>query len=260
MRNAALHGPSLRWLRRGWRFLMTAALLCVLMLSRSSYRGSARAAIASHVWLGTVRHLPAFLALSSLVSVVLIRIVLVTAQSYGLSAFALEAVVRMLVLELIPLFAALFVAIRITLPAGSELRRLQARGASDALHARQQIDPLARDVLPRTVAGLVALPTLAMLASLIAMILCYLMLYGPTIGAFSGYTRAVGKIFEPAAATIFGLKTLVFSFAVSLVPMASAALERLPDQSNAGLALRNLVRTSLLIVLVEMLSLVGNYY
>ena len=40
--------------------------------------------------------------LSALISLVLIRIVVVTALSYGLSQFAVQMVVRVLVLELIP--------------------------------------------------------------------------------------------------------------------------------------------------------------
>jgi phospholipid/cholesterol/gamma-HCH transport system permease protein len=46
-----------------------------------------------------------------MVSLVVIHIVVVTAASYGLSQYALEMVVRVLVLELIPLVAALFVAV-----------------------------------------------------------------------------------------------------------------------------------------------------
>jgi hypothetical protein len=69
----------------------------------------------------TVPNLAWYGVLSALVSLVLIRIVVVTSQSYGLSRFALEMVVRVLVLELIPLCAAAFVALRTTLPAGLEL-------------------------------------------------------------------------------------------------------------------------------------------
>ena len=50
----------------------------------------------------------------ALFNVVLIRIVVVTAFAYGLSQYALNMVVRVLVLELVPLVAALFVTIRIT--------------------------------------------------------------------------------------------------------------------------------------------------
>src|SRR6218665_3663179 len=47
--------------------------------------------------------LPGFTVLAALISLVLTRIVVVTALSYGLSRYALEMLIRVLVLELIPL-------------------------------------------------------------------------------------------------------------------------------------------------------------
>jgi phospholipid/cholesterol/gamma-HCH transport system permease protein len=78
-----------------------------------------------------VPNLAWFGVLSALVSLVLIRIVVVTSQSYGLSRFALEMVVRVLVLELIPLCAAAFVALRTTLPAGLELAQRRHAAAAN---------------------------------------------------------------------------------------------------------------------------------
>ena len=92
----------------------------------------------------------------------MIRIVLVTSQSYGLSRYALDLLVRTLVLELIPLSAALFVTVRMTLAAGDEVRRMRAEGRFETLLA-QGIDPTRDLVLPRVVAGLFAVVTLAML-------------------------------------------------------------------------------------------------
>jgi len=64
----------------------------------------------------------------------------VTALSYGLSRYALEMVIRVLVLELIPLTAALFVAMRCTIPNGSQLAHLRLTGRFEALR-RQGSDP-----------------------------------------------------------------------------------------------------------------------
>ncbi|HEY9238237.1 MAG TPA: ABC transporter permease, partial [Burkholderiaceae bacterium] len=105
----------------------------VLALTPSTYDRANRRALAHHVWHGTVPVLPWFVLLSALISVVLIRIVLVTALSYGLSQYALQLLIRVLVLELIPLTAALFVALRITLPSGAALLNLHAGGGLDAL-------------------------------------------------------------------------------------------------------------------------------
>jgi phospholipid/cholesterol/gamma-HCH transport system permease protein len=114
--------------------------------------------MARHVYLGTAPLLPWFTVLCALVSLVVIRIVVVTAASYGLSQYALEMVVRVLVLELIPLTAALFVALRCTLPAGAELATLRRRGRLGTPARAQGVDPLA-EVLPRVLAGPVCVLT-----------------------------------------------------------------------------------------------------
>ena len=118
-------------LRSRWqavvRNLNTSALLLSMMLSPSSYRGAGRAAVARHLYLGTAPMLPWFTLFVAMASLVLIRIVVVTAASYGLSQYALETVIRVLVLELIPLTSALFVAVNVTLPGGVVLSRQVAR-------------------------------------------------------------------------------------------------------------------------------------
>lgn len=66
--------------------------------------------------------------MSTLLSLVLIRVVVVTALSYGLSQYALQMVVRVLVLELIPLSAAMFVALRAGLTFNASQRVLSTQG------------------------------------------------------------------------------------------------------------------------------------
>ena len=85
------------------RNLNAAALLVSLMLSPSSYRQAPRTVMARHLYRGTAPMLPWFTLLVAMVSLVLIHIVVATAAAYGLSRYALEMVIRVLVLELIPL-------------------------------------------------------------------------------------------------------------------------------------------------------------
>jgi phospholipid/cholesterol/gamma-HCH transport system permease protein len=84
--------------------------------------------------------------------------------------------------------------------------------------------------------------------------------YGFTSSAFPGYTRTVGQVFNPAVTLIFGLKTLFFSLAVSLIP-AGISLQDLPrNLSRASVELQGLIRMFAVLLLVEVASLVGNYY
>lgn len=251
-----------RWSVSWWHVVHAGALVLVLAFSPSTYTRSSRAALARQVYLGTAPMLPWFALLSALVSVVIIRIVVVTAISYGLTQYALEMVVRVLVLELIPLTAALFVALRATVPAGGELTALHASGA---LHAQEQAgaDPLRHELLPRVVAGMFSVLLLAAVSCLIAMVLAYVAVYGFSLAAFAGFTRKLGQIFEPGVAMILALKTLFFSFAVALIPVA--AFLRGPQSAvapgaRASRELDSLVRLFAAILVIEAVSLVGNYY
>jgi len=256
---AEIARAALKWFAGWWRIIRLGALVLVLALSPSSYRGDNRAAMARNVYLDTAPILLWFTVLSSLISLVLIRIVVVTALSYGLSRYALEMVVRVLVLELIPLTAAVFVAVRCTLPNGAEIAVLRARGEFDALR-RRGIDPLQREVLPRVMSGVFAVLMLAAVSGVVTLVLAYLSVHGFTLGAMAGYTRTVGHVFSPPVAMIFALKTFFLSLAVSLIPVASALYARSRARSRPSAELQNLVRMFLVILLIEAISLVGNYY
>ena len=250
---------GVRWSASWWHVVYVGALILVLALSPSSYRRDDRLALARHVWLGTAPLLAWFTLLSALMSLVLIRIVVVTAASYGLAQYAIEMVVRVLVLELVPLGAALFVALRATLPSGAELTRMHARGAFAAM-LDSGIDPLRRELMPRVVAGMFAVTLLAALSCLLALVLAYLSIYGFTASAWPGFTRSVGQIFNPAVTLILVLKTLFFSLAISLIPVAAFLRGAHIGRTRTSAELDGLVRMFGLILLIEVASLVGNYY
>ena len=94
-----------QWVRPWWRIVHLGALLLALATLPSTYRREARPALARHLVGATLPMLPWFTLLAALATLVIVRIVLVTALSYGLSQYALEMVVRVLALELIPLTA-----------------------------------------------------------------------------------------------------------------------------------------------------------
>jgi phospholipid/cholesterol/gamma-HCH transport system permease protein len=86
-----------------WRSLRFSALLLVMVASPATYSTENRRRLATQICLTCNQTVPAFTLLSALLSLVLVHIVVVTAQSYGLSQFALGTVVRVLVVELLPL-------------------------------------------------------------------------------------------------------------------------------------------------------------
>ena len=242
-----------------WHVIELGAQILVLVLSPSSYSTARARSVLLHLYTATAPLLPWFLALSALISLVLIRIVVATATSYGLSQYALEVLVRTLVLELIPLYAALFVTLRFALPGAEQLRR--------QLHLRQGtgahppgVAALAGALLPRALAGVFAVVTLAAISSLVALVLTYLTVYGLSPWGLQAYTRAVGSVFTPVVSLIFVLKTLFFSLAVAVVPLAGAAE---PDDDGRFVQrsdMTEFARLFSVLLLIEVLSLLGNYY
>ena len=264
---ASLHHALLRWGRRvlagwvaWWQVLLVGAEIVVLAMSPSSYdQPDERRGVMLHLYRATAPLLTCFLVLSALLSRVLSRSVGATALSYGLSQYALEVLVRTLILELIPLYAALFVAVRYTMPEAQRMRGLLAdelrRGV---VRPAQQL--LRQDMLPRALAGVFSVLLLAALSCVLALVLTYLNVYGFSPWALANYNRSVGSVFSPAVSLIFLLKTVFFSLAVAFVPMAASAK---PD-AQGGYARRNdiseFARLLSLILLLEVISLLGNYY
>jgi len=327
---------ALDWVVSWWQLLHFTVLVATLALAPSSYSRRARPVLAREIVLGTAPHLLWFSLMTTFISLVIIRIVVVTSSSYGLSRYALEMVVRVLVLELIPLTVALFVALRNTLPAGvafaqalAEVRgnsggfplahgaRLPdsvrraggtaadtgspapAEGAMPAAGATtagaesaadapaptlgetaeaaaaaapaklaaaagrdaelRGISGLQREFFPRAMAGIFAVWLLGAVSCVLTLVLAYLTIYGFTPYALQGYTRVVGQIFNPAVSMILMLKIVFFSFAVGMIPLASAyfgASERLRHVHG----LSDMVRMFSVLLLIEAASLMGNYY
>ena len=256
-----------QWRRRvraawfsAWRVLLIGAQIVVLACLPSSYhQGAQRQAVWRHLYFATAPLLIAFLVFSALVSVVLIRIVVATTYSYGLSQFALEVLVRTLVLELIPLYAALFVALRYAMPGAQALRKKLAALQRDGSTMEEQ-SLLRTELLPRALAAMFSVSLLAALSCVVALLLTYLTVYGFSPWGLPGYTRSVGGVFSPAVTLIFGLKTLFFSLAVAVVPLAVAAQADAQGRYSRTSDIAQFARLFSVVLLLEVVSLVGNYY
>ena len=242
-----------------WRMVQLSAQVMVLLLSPSSYRPAPRQAMSRHVVAAVAPILGWFTLLSALTSLVITRIVLVTALSYGLSQYALEMVVRVLVLELIPLTAALFVALRWSIPAASELASLR-RSETFGSGRQADVDVLRMEVAPRAAAGLFATLLLTAVSGTVSLVLAYVMAHGLSPWGFDGYTRMVGRVFSPAVTLIFVFKSLALSLAVSLIPIGSAWRDPATVRVPAHAELQGLVRMAVAILLIEIAALMGNYY
>ncbi|WP_296485375.1 ABC transporter permease [Rhodoferax sp.] len=284
--SAAWGRALLRGAASWWHMIHLGAIVLVLALSPSTYNRANRAMTSRHIYASTWQVLPWFTAMAALFSLVLIRIVVVTALSYGLSQYALQMVVRVLVLELIPLSAALFVALRagmtfnahanaqqahedFTAPpepglsrSGAPIERSGPAEPERKLRLRQVesigITRLRADVVPRVMAGAFSVLTLAMINSVIVLVLAYLTVYGLSPWGLPGYTRTVGQVFDLSVTLGFALKTIFFSLAVAVVPMA-ASLEAARENARTNGVQPGAARLFLVLLLIEAASLAVKY-
>ena len=263
---SALDADPTGWLRAltlwalGWWWVIHfGAQILVIALAPSSYRRGQRLLILRSIYLATRPMLLGFTLLTAIFGLVIIRIVLATALSYGLSRYALDVLVRTLVLELIPLSAALFVAVRYSLGEGGVIRRMRSEGRFETLF-RAGMDPTRDVVLPRVLAGQFAVLTLTAVSGAVILLLTYGSVYGFASWGFVGFTRAVGQVMNPVTLLILGMKTFFMSLAVAIIPMVYTARDHADSTGRTHAELARLARLLSALLLIEIASLIGNYH
>lgn len=243
--------------RSWWYMVHLAAVALVMAFSLKTYDRNSRINTSRFIYTSTWQVLPWFTALAALVSLVIIRIVVVTAVSYGLTDYALEMMVRVLVLELIPLTAAMFVAIRAGLAfnAGDAL----ALAAASPDRSRQAQQRLRQELVPQVIANAFAVLSLALVSSVIVLVLAYLNLYGMSPWGISDYTRTVGRVFHPAVTIGFIAKTVSFGLAVAVIPTAAILEMHRYGIRSASTVQPGAVRLLFVLLLIEASSLAAKY-
>jgi phospholipid/cholesterol/gamma-HCH transport system permease protein len=261
----AFGAGTMRWMLGWWEIVFFGAQALVMSLSPSSYRAETSRVVARHIYQSIGQILPWYTVLTALISLVMTRIVVVTALSYGLSQYALEMVVRVLVLELLPISAALFVALRYMAPVSADIAALQRTSQLASWRNDQAV--LRDELMPRVLAGVVSVLTLTAVSAVVALLIAYLVVYGLSPWGFDAYTRMVGRVFSPAVALGFAVKSLLFSLAVGVIPVAAALINEplAKTTPNIGLTLANLgesglVRLFLAIFMVEAATLMIKYF
>lgn len=249
---------AVRILRSWWYMVHLGAIAIVMALSLKTYSRANRVVASRFIYSSTWQVLPWFTVLAALVSLVIIRIVVVTALSYGLSAYALEMVVRVLVLELIPLTAAMFVALRASMAFNAGDALAVAAAASPDTSKRAQAR-LRQELVPQVVANAFAVLSLAMVSSVIVLVLAYVNVYGLSPWGVPDYTRTVGRIFNPAVTFGFIFKTISFGLAVAVIPTAAILEMHRYGLSSTSTVQPGAVRLLFVLLMIEAASLAIKY-
>ena len=245
---------------KSWRRLLRfAGFATVAALSPSAYGPVARAVAVRQIHLTAWRILPGYLVVAALLSLLVIEVVATSARQYGVAQYSLELVLRVLVLELVPLLTALFVALRSGAAIGAEIAIMSYRGELDDAE-EAGASPLHAELVPRIAGAALSVASLTTLGCAIAVWLSYLVFYGFTAAGFEEFTRIVSNVFDGIELAVFMLKFLLFGLAVAIIPAATALeAERGVMKSVPAVVLGGLVKLFFVILAVEAASLVVKY-
>lgn len=245
---------------RSWRRLARfAGFATVAALSPAAYTRAAREIAVRQIYLTAWKVVPGYLAFSALLSLVIIEVVRNAAKEYGITPYALELVLRVLILELIPFLTALFLALRSGSAICAEVALMRMSGELED-QEEAGASPLHLELAPRIVGAALSVFTLTTLASALAIYIAYAAFFGTSVSGFQVFTRVVGHVFDLQILAGFLLKCLVFGLAVALIPLATGLeAERGQPRSVPFTVVAGLVKLFFVICLIEILSLVVKY-
>jgi phospholipid/cholesterol/gamma-HCH transport system permease protein len=236
-------------------FLTKASLL---LLDRTTWNHATFDVVIKQVYFTAVQILHIFLGYSLVISWLMISIILSTARDFGLTAFASEMTIRVLVLELLPFLTALFIALRSGSAINTEIALMQVNNELDAL-AHCKVPPMQFEFLPRLIGGVISVVLLTSLAGLSSLLLAYLSIYGASLAGFQPFTHTMAKIFDFRIVAGLLVKCALFGLAVTLIPL-TAGLETPKKLFMVPVSvLRGMMRVFFAIVAIEVVSLALKY-
>jgi phospholipid/cholesterol/gamma-HCH transport system permease protein len=249
---------ALGWFLAWGRALRFGFAVVAAVLSPKLYTPHARMATTRQIYFTAWQVLPGFTVFAALVGVVIVEITLRVARGFGLEQYALELTFRALVLELMPLLTALFVALRSGAAISTEIALMRIAGEFSDLSSAG-IEPFEREFVPRVAAAAVSVFALTTLACIFVMALSYLLMYGASPWGFAPYTRTVALVFTPLALGGFVLKSIAFGVVVAVIPI-SAGLDTTREPKSAPVAVMGgMVRLFFALGLIEILGLAVKY-
>jgi phospholipid/cholesterol/gamma-HCH transport system permease protein len=251
-------GAAIAWIQGWGRAARLAFVIAAAALSPSFYTPRLRATAVKQLYFTVWQVFVPFTLFSALLSMVIIEITIRLARGYGLAAYALELVLRVLALELLPLLTALFVALRSGSAISTEIAIMRITGELDRMQA-EGVEPMEREFLPRVLAASISVFTLTVMSGAITLAAAYFSMYGLSPWGFDEFTWTIAEIFTPAQLAGFTLKTVVFGLAVAVIPIA-AGLSATREMKSAPVAvLGGMVRLFFALGLIEVLSLAVKY-
>jgi phospholipid/cholesterol/gamma-HCH transport system permease protein len=248
------------WLNPWLNALRFAFTAFVGVFSPSSYNKAMRRVVQKQIYFTAWQILPGFALFTALFSFLIIEIVVSTARKYSLYEYALELILRILVLEIQPLMTALFIALRTGAAINTEIALMKIQNELLALQ-RMGIDPVRLELLPRVVGGTISVMILTAVNTAIALWLTHLLIvdFHPWDLTSGDFTRIVGKVLDWQSMAVLWLKALAFGFAVTVIPISEGLSTEQKLYKAPVSVLRGMVRLFFTLMLIEAVALAAVY-
>ena len=229
--------------------LLFAADAFAAALLPATWTPPLRVAVARQVSQAAVAIAPVFLAATVVLAAIVIRVVDRSARDFGLSQYATELFARVVVLEIVPLFVAVFVLLRSGAPFATDLALERQAGRSADRDA----------TLGRGIGIALAVLALAALSAATALVAAYGSLYGFSPWGHDAFARAVGSVFSPLILAGLALKCVLFAVAVAALPAWSSLSAPVTARAVSDAAPRALVRAFVVLATVEGIAVAVTY-
>lgn len=250
---------TLAWLRGWQRLIRFTAQATVEALSPSTYNTATRSVVQKQIYFTAWQILPGFTLFSAILSFVLIQIVVDTARNYGFAQHALEASVRILVMEILPLLTALFVGLRSGAAINTEVALMIVHNEMKAIE-EAGVDPMRFEFIPRVIGGVISVLALTAMASALALLLAYVAVYGLQYWNLHEFNRVMSNIFDLPAIILLWTKVLAFGLAVTVIPISEGLAAPPGKLFFVPISvLRGMVRLFFVLMLLEVISLALKY-
>jgi phospholipid/cholesterol/gamma-HCH transport system permease protein len=229
-------------------------------VSPSTYNSATREVVARQIYFTGWQILPWFTAFIAVLSLVVTQILADAARSLGIFEYALQLSLQALVLDIVPLLTALFVALRTGAAMATEVALMRIRNELGAME-RMGLDPMRLELVPRVIAGTVSLLALTAAAVSVSLLCAHLVVTGfePWATHDADLRRVVADVLSPGALFALWGKVLAFGLAVTIIPIAES-LNAPRRVFHAPIAVLNgMVRLFFALMVIEVVVLALQY-
>lgn len=256
---AAPRSFETRW--RAWAALARFGVAALReALSPSTYNSATREVVARQIYFTGWQILPWFTAFIAVLSLVVTKILADAARSLGVYEYALQIALRAVVLDIVPLLTALFVALRTGAAMATEVALMRIRNELGTME-RMGIDPMQLELVPRVIGGTVSLFALTTAGVGVSLLCAHLVVtnFEPWATHDTDLQNVVAEVVSPGAMFALWAKVVAFGLAVTLIPI-SESLSAPRRMYHAPIAVLNgMVRLFFALMLIEVAVLALQY-